>query len=61
MFDVNYETESLLSEGDYECIVKGAFVTATNGYSPREYFSVRFVIRNDVYQPHPNKMIFHTI
>ena len=61
MFTTDYEEQGLLPEGDYECIIKDAFVTATNGYSPREYFSVRFVIRNDVYQPHPNKMIFHAI
>ena len=61
MFDVDYENESLLPEGDYECIIKGAFVTATNGNIPREYFSVRFVIRNDVPQKYQNKVIFHAI
>lgn len=61
MFDVDYENESLLPEGDYECVVKGAFVTATNGYAPREYFSVRFVVRNDVPQKYQNKVIFHAI
>ena len=59
MFDVDYENESLLPEGDYECIIKCAFVTATNGNYPREYFSVRFVIRNDVPQKYQNKIIFH--
>lgn len=61
MFDVDYENENLLPEGDYECIVKGAFLTATNGNMPREYFSVRFVIRNDVSQKYQNKIIFHAI
>ena len=61
MFTTDYENESLLPEGDYECIVKGAFVTATNGNYPKEYFSVRLVIRNDVPQSYKNKIIFHAI
>ncbi len=61
MFTTDYENESLLPEGDYECIVKGAFVTATNGNYPKEYFSVRLVIRNDVPQKFQNKIIFHAI
>ena len=61
MFTTDYENETLLPEGDYECIIKEAFLTTTNGNMPREYFSVRFVIRNDVSQKYQNKIIFHAI
>ena len=59
MFQTNYETKSILPEGEYECIIAGAYLAATRGGT--EYFSVRFVIRNDVAQKYQNKNIFHAI
>lgn len=58
-FSTNYEQNTLLPEGDYECIIKAAYLTATKGGT--EYFSVRFIIRNDVPQKYQNKNIFHAI
>lgn len=60
MFETNYEnTGNLLPEGDYECIILGAFLNATKGGT--EYFSVRLAVRNDVPQRFQNKNIFHSI
>lgn len=62
MFETNYEEKNNpLPEGDYECIIKAAFINATNSRTPTEYFSVRFVVRNDVPQKCQNKNIFHAI
>lgn len=62
MFETSYEEQgNLLPEGDYECIIKSAFLSATRSNTPREYFSVRFVVRNDVPQKYQNKNIFHAI
>lgn len=61
MFETAYEEKKLLPEGEYECIIKSAFINATNSKSPTEYFSVNFVIRNDVVQKYQNKHIFHAI
>lgn len=60
-FTTNYENKNLLPEGEYECIIAGAFLNATNSKRPTEYFSVRFVVRNDVAQKYQNKNIFHAI
>lgn len=61
MFETNYEERNLLPEGDYECVIKAAFINATNSSHPTEYFSVRFVVRNDVAQKYQNKNIFHAV
>ena len=58
-FTTDFETETLLPEGEYECIVHSAYMTATRG-GP-EYFSVRLIIRNDVPQKYQNKNIFYQI
>lgn len=57
-FSTNYEADNI-PEGNYECIIKQAGVTATPGGTL--YFSVRFVVRNDVQQKYQNRNIFHTI
>lgn len=57
-FSTNYEADNI-PEGNYECIIKQAGVTATPGGTL--YFSVRFVVRNDVQQKYQNRSIFHTI
>lgn len=61
-FQTNYENNnSIIPEGEYECMIAGAFLNATNSKRPTEYFSVRFVVRNDVAQKYQNKNIFHAI
>lgn len=57
-FSINYETDNI-PEGNYECIIRQAGVTATPGGTL--YFSVRFVVRNDVPQKYQNKNIYHAI
>lgn len=57
-FSTNYEADNI-PEGNYECIIKQAGVKATSGGTL--YFSVRFVVRNDVQQKYQNRSIFHSI
>lgn len=57
-FSTNYEAD-IIPEGSYECIIKQAGVTATPGGTL--YFSVRFVVRNDVPQKYQNRNIYHAI
>lgn len=58
-FTTDYEDNKLLPEGAYECIIKRAFVNATQGGSL--YFSVRLIVRNDVPQKYQNRNIYHAI
>lgn len=38
-FTTDYTTENnLLPEGQYECIIKSAYLNATNSQHPTEYF-----------------------
>lgn len=60
-FITSYENDSnnILPVGEYECIIKSAFLNATK--SGKEYFSIRFIVRNDVNQKYQNKNIYHAI
>lgn len=62
-FTTDYENlgngNELLPKGIYECIIKSAFLTATKNGT--EYFSVDFIIRNDVPQKYKDRHIFHCI
>ncbi len=59
-FSTNYTVgDSIIPEGNYECVVSSAYVSATQGGSL--YFSVRLIVRNDVPQSYQNKNIFHSI
>lgn len=63
MFTTDYENlgnnNELLPEGAYECIIKSAYLTATQNGT--EYFSVDFIIREDIPQKYKNRHIFHCI
>lgn len=49
----------LISEGDYEVIIKNAEERTTNG--GKKYLNLWLVIRNDVEQKYKNRYIFHTL
>ena len=57
--DYTKTNDELIPEGDYECIILHAGLSATQAGSI--YFSVRFAVRNDVPQKYQNRNIFHAI
>ena len=62
-FATNYNgisnSDNLLPEGKYECIIKSAFVNATSGGTV--YYSVQLIIRNDVPGKYHDRRIYHRI
>ena len=59
-FSTTYEErETIIPEGEYECIITSASVNVTPGGTP--FFSVRLMVRNDVPQDCQNRYIFHAI
>ena len=63
-FSTTYEERNVLTpEGEYECIIHSAHVTASRTDSGRAivYFSVQLTVRNDVPQTYQNKHIYHAI
>ena len=61
MIKIDYKglTESLIPEGQYEVVIKSAFLDATRGGT--EFINVQFVVRNDVEQKYKNKYIFYQV
>ena len=62
-FATNYNgisnSDNLLPEGKYECIIKSAFVNVTSGGTV--YYSVQLIIRNDVPGKYHDRRIYHKI
>lgn len=58
-FSTDYSNVGLIAEGDYECVIAEAFSNSTKNGA--EYFSVNFVIRDDVPQKYQKKHLFHSI
>ena len=61
MFETNYSElpDNLLPEGEYECVIKSAFVNATSGGTL--YYSVQFIVRNDIPDEYHDRRIYHKI
>ena len=55
------ETYDLIKQGVYEVTLDEAIVRTFKNDATKEYLSLKFVIRQDVEQPHGNRVIFESI
>lgn len=55
------EEFELIKEGTYEVVLDTAEVRSYKSDSSKKYLSLKFIIRQDVEQPHAGRMIFESV
>lgn len=55
------EERDLIKDGDYEVILDTAEVRSYKSDSSKKYLSLKFIIRQDVEQPHCGRAIFESV